>query len=164
MRALTLWRPWPYAIFHGGQRRKLIENRDWEPPRAMMHQIFALHAGKTFDRDGAQFIQKQLGLTGLPPAAWLEGVIGITKIIGLAHRREEVIPEQQDWFFGDVGFVLDPRCTIALPRPIECKGAQGFWTLPPDMAAELAALEPPIERVSPFHPGPLEGDGGPFSG
>lgn len=51
MRALTLWRPWTWAIYHAGPRRKLIENRDWEPPRSVMGQIIALHAGKTFDRE-----------------------------------------------------------------------------------------------------------------
>ena len=43
--------------------------------------------------------------------------------------------DQQRWFFGPVGYVL--RDVRALARPVECRGWQGFWTLPEGIAVEV---------------------------
>lgn len=43
--------------------------------------------------------------------------------------------DQRRWFFGPVGYVL--RDVIALPTPVQCKGALGFWTLPADVEANV---------------------------
>ena len=54
MRALTLWRPWTWAVCHAGKR---IENRPWRPWLSVMGQEIALHAGKTYDRAGRAIIK-----------------------------------------------------------------------------------------------------------
>ena len=47
-------------------------------------------------------------------------------------RNDGAMPLQQlKWFFGPVGYVL--RDVVALPEPVPCKGALGFWRLPTDV-------------------------------
>jgi hypothetical protein len=157
MKCLTLWRPWPWVIFHAkksaetGHGRKLVENRDWPPPKSAMGYALALHAGKHWDREGAAFIQRTLGLTGLPPEAWEEGIIGTTKIVGVALRANDCPPDQRVWFFGSHGWLLDESSTVALPKPIAIKGAQGLWTLPPAVSAEVEKGMPQLEVICPVH-------------
>lgn len=164
MKCLTLWRPWPWVIFHAkksaetGHGRKLVENRDWPPPKHIMGDALALHAGKTWDREGAAFIQRTLGLTGLPPEAWQEGIIGTTKVVGVALNATDVAPDQRVWFFGSHGWLLDERATVALPKPIATKGAQGLWTLPPDITTEIDKLIP-VEVMCPVHGVGISGPG-----
>ncbi len=43
------------------------------------------------------------------------------------------------WFGGPVGWVL--LDVLALPEPVPCKGAQGLWTLPPDVEAKVLEQE-----------------------
>lgn len=42
MKAITLWPEWAYAITQLGKR---VENRTWHPPRSLVGQRFAIHAG-----------------------------------------------------------------------------------------------------------------------
>lgn len=59
---------------------------------------------------------------------------GIEAIVGVGG---EIEPNQRRWFFGPVGYVL--RDVIALPKPIQCRGYQGFWTLPEEISAAVSA-------------------------
>ena len=47
MKAITLIQPWSWAVAHGGKR---VENRSWFPPKAMLGQRVAIHAGGKLDR------------------------------------------------------------------------------------------------------------------
>jgi hypothetical protein len=58
MRALTLHRPWAWAIAAGHKR---VENRTWRPPSFILRQRIAIHAGKTFDEEGLDQICSLLG-------------------------------------------------------------------------------------------------------
>lgn len=40
------------------------------------------------------------------------------------------------WYQGPYGWVVLNR--VALPDPVPCRGAQGLWRLPPDIAARVA--------------------------
>ncbi len=44
-------------------------------------------------------------------------------------------PEQVRWFSGPIGYVL--RDVRALREPVPCRGRQGFWTLPDNVAARI---------------------------
>ena len=57
MKALTLWRPWPWAFIVAG---KPLENRSWHPPENLRGQRLGLHAGKTFSTTGATWIEEDL--------------------------------------------------------------------------------------------------------
>lgn len=117
MKALTLWRPWAWAIFHG----KDVENRTWSPPASMIGQRIAIHAGKKIDEAGTLFIVDQLRLFGLPGPAHATGIIGVATIARIVTESES------PWFVGPVGWVLEDY--VELPEPIPVKGAQGLWSL-----------------------------------
>lgn len=153
MRAITLHRPWPWAIF---SLDKCVENRSWKPPADLIGQRIAIHAGRRFDDAGAGFI---IGLghrvAGISKALD-QGIIGTATVVGVIKRAErdsshvigrmallagswgQVSPKSASrWFVGDYGWLLDDR--RALPEPIPCKGAQGVWRLPAETADRLNA-------------------------
>jgi hypothetical protein len=82
--ALTLHRPWARYVATGQKR---IENRPWAPPAKMLGETIAIHAGKKWDPDAANFIGEVLGTKpSLWPAAdslrlYPEGIIGTAKIV-----------------------------------------------------------------------------------
>lgn len=118
MKALTLWRPWAWALFNG----KDLENRTWAPPAHMIGQRIAIHAGKKYDAAGEQFIADQLGRVYLPGQASATGIIGVATIARV------VTESSSPWFGGPNGWVFEDQ--VALPGPISIGGAQGLWTLP----------------------------------
>jgi hypothetical protein len=140
VKALTLWRPWPWAIFYGGAKRKLLENRDWPPPEYLVgrgHPL-VLHAGKKWDDEGADFIRETLGIGVLPPEAEHEGLIGKTLLTGVARNLPEVPAGQERWWVGDCGWLMHGPATVAFPEPIPCRGAQGVWELPLELSHRVS--------------------------
>lgn len=143
MKALTLWRPWAAAVVHGTKR---VENRTWVPQREMLGQDIALHAGKTVDDDvideivGSGVSRDRLpGPTGIVAVVRLVGVIDVrgTRLIFAGLSADEAMDAAlSDWFDGDIGWVLDRVRPLA--EPVPCRGAQGLWTVPDDVAAEVA--------------------------
>lgn len=121
-KAITLHRPWAWAIIHGPKR---IENRGWAPWTSILNKPLAIHAGRTWDEADAEYIAGVLGLRALPPEAGAEGLIGTVVVTGCV---QDAPPGQEDWFSGPMGWVLEQA--KALPTPIPCRGAQGLWTIP----------------------------------
>lgn len=162
MKALTLWRPWPYAIFHLPTHvAKRVENRTWKPPERIIGQRIAVHAGATYDRDGADTIGERLASLGLlaelkktpghDERVKAEGLIGTAVLCGVAaeHGLSAItlvvgrwpsgpfLECVQEWWGGPYGWLIDD--VQALPEPIPCKGRQGLWDVPVDMEARLVA-------------------------
>lgn len=149
--ALTLWRPWPWAILYGG---KAVENRTWAPPSAYIGRRIAIHAGKKWDEYGFMDICDELGLgTSEKPADGAamrrEGIVGTARIVGFVRDGLGYPPEGRlypppvlaagswgkssiesimPWYNGPFGWLLDD--VIELLPPLPCKGAQGLWPLP----------------------------------
>jgi hypothetical protein len=129
MKALTIRQPWVWAIFHAG---KDIENRDW--PTRLRGRI-AIHAAKGMTRDEYEsalfFIQEATGKFQCPDFEELVrgAIIGTVEIAGCVSKSGS------PWFMGDYGFLL--RDAIALPEPIGCRGALGFWDVPDDILRQL---------------------------
>lgn len=145
MKALTLWRPWPWVIFHAPAWQKRIENRPWEPWPSIIGRRIVLHAGKTFDGEAVDFILDNIAVEGQPrrlgAEASDEGLIGVVTVAGVVETSFDAALQagqgQERWFFGPYGWVLtDVR---AFEKPIPCKGAQGLWDLPPWAEREVAA-------------------------
>lgn len=154
MRALTLWRPWPWAIFHAPpELAKRIENRPWRPWPSIVGQRIALHAGKKWDAHGAKLISRVI--YGFAPGhegvAWLDsdhvhdqGIVG-TAVVSSWFKYPEIKPalptKQVPWCRGPYCWVLDE--VVAFPEPISCKSAQGLWTVPAEIErAVLAEVGP----------------------
>lgn len=151
MRALTLWRPWDTAIFYLG---KPLENRDWAPPTALIGQRLALHSGKRFDEEGACRVVDLARADGfteeiitkfLERSERLDSVILGTVKLGRVLARGQMQLGAPDplmssrWFFGKFGWVCEDP--IAFAEPVPCKGAQGLWSLRPDIEARVLEQE-----------------------
>ena len=118
IRALTLHRPWPWAIFNAG---KDVENRGYALPRKFRGQWVAIHAGKAFDDVAADAI---VDLTGDIPPDRNGDPTGIVGLVKFGH--EMILDSTSWWFVGPFGWKITAR--IRLITPIPCLGKQGFWT------------------------------------
>ncbi|WP_234053710.1 MULTISPECIES: hypothetical protein [unclassified Xanthobacter] len=114
--ALSIRQPYPHHIFHDG---KDVENRDWATKR---RGWFMVHAGVST----AEIDLEDERERALPRG----GIVGMARIIDCVTQMDS------DWFFGRHGFVL--RDAFPLPL-LPCNGAQGFFNVPPDIRAAVAA-------------------------
>jgi hypothetical protein len=160
MRAITVTQPWAGLIAAGV---KLVENR----PRPIVKredfgQPFAIHASRVIDEsvyasirriapdiasDAAHDLIFGAGPTWYRLSRITSAVIAVATIDRLvteetippSFRKPELMldPSQHRWFFGPIGYVL--RDVRALATPVPCRGWQGFWTLPDDVAARVEA-------------------------
>ena len=147
--ALTLHRPWEWAIARGF---KPVENRGWPPPPQVRGKLIALHAGKSYDEDGAQWMadcRDELGVTeAVPGPTSPSGVIvAIARVVGAL--RIDVTPhvalglEPADsarvvaspWAGGPWCWLLDD--VVQLAEPVPCRGAQKLWPVPADLLPTL---------------------------
>jgi hypothetical protein len=141
VKALTLLRPWAYAITHLGKR---VENRTWRPSAAMIGVQIAIHAGKGKDNPGAEWILDSGLAATLPPLAWQEtAIVGVATISGIVEGSDS------PWFFGPYGWVLSEVKAVDVPVP--CKGALGLWEIPAHVIADMrsrtwAPVEVPSSR------------------
>jgi hypothetical protein len=152
--ALTVHRPYPYAIVHlQPPHRKGVENRGWRPSPHLIGQRIAIHAGITYSAPGMDELAdvlQPLGFEGLFSDLRVQhtGIIGTVMLRGWL-TNEGGIPERiqsgftawaetqraSRWFRGPIGWLLDePQ---ALHTPIICKGHQGLWPVPAEHAAEI---------------------------
>lgn len=156
MRGLTLWQPYATAIARAATdpRWKLVENRGWAPPAAILGERIAIHAG----------VKKPRADFGMPPGFELDfatlplGVVVATaRVVGALDRRRGIhIVCQHDesernrtklmtlyssaWWVGPVGWLLED--VVACPVPVPCKGAMGLWVVPPDVEVRITDPRP----------------------
>lgn len=147
MRALTLWRPWTDAILNGGKR---VENRKRPPPKNAVGETIALHAGKRYDLGS----WSTAGWTPPTDAGCPQGIVGVVRLVGYLDLREPEDPrfnsvllgvqsivnlDRDPWWSGPCGWLLDRVVAI---DPVECRGAQGLWTVPePQLSLVLERLK-----------------------
>lgn len=136
MYGLTLWRPWSWSIVHGSKR---IENRSWFR-KSLAGQWIALHAGKTWDYEGAAKIAEVHPEIPRSADAHPLGIVGVARVVGAYELWAEQAPEGMTWeahgrwAFGPWCWVLDDVRAI---EPVPCRGAQGLWPLPADVLARV---------------------------
>lgn len=130
MQALTLHRPWPWAVLRFGKR---YENRTWPPYDWIIGERVAIHAAKKFDRSAAATIYEACGRllpaeSEMPP----QTVVGVATIAD-AFLLEAVEPDP--WAFGPWCWLLED--VVELAEPVFCPGRQGIWLLPPAVQLEV---------------------------
>lgn len=132
MKALTLWRPWPAMIIHVPEAQaKRVENRGWRPPSGLIGHRIAIHAGEHLDHRALAECRYMLGDAAPTDAQCLaKGIVGTAVVKGVCTQAD------MRWFVGPFGWILTD--VVTLPEPIPCKGRQGLWTVPPEIAARLA--------------------------
>jgi hypothetical protein len=155
MKCLSLTQPWATIVAKG---LKPVENRKWAPPRAMVGEVFAIHASKTWDKEGERYIRE--AWDGYDPIEEAIGeavlvrsaILGVARLVGWMSFEEKlyytvagdrVVAEpghrlmKDPWFFGPYGFVLED--VRELREPIPCKGALNFWRMPSEIEAAVVA-------------------------
>lgn len=115
MKALSVRQPWAWALFHGKQ----VENRDWKNPPKYRGPL-AIHASKTFDDEGLEWMHEECERLGLNPYEIpyrLEfrrgGLIGIVDLVDVVKYHPS------PWFFGPLGLIVNN------PREIEFRTMNG---------------------------------------
>jgi hypothetical protein len=128
LEALTLHQPWAWAVAEAG---KDVENRKWQPPAGALGKPLAIHAGLTYDVPGAASIREA---TGLNPPGRHTCATGRVVAVALLVRARKDSPSR--WAIpGAVHWCLEG--VLRLPKPVECKGAQGLWRLSPTLVEEV---------------------------
>jgi hypothetical protein len=138
--ALTVLQPFATGIASWG---KDVENRTWLPGRRLtVGAWLAIHAGARdyADADSEAF-RRWIGsladhyfppgyLAALPHGA-IVAVARIAAFSDLAAKASPwAVPGNEQWRFDRV---------YALAAPVPCKGAQGLWRVPDDVAAAVRA-------------------------
>lgn len=115
MKALSIRQPWAWLIVKG---HKDVENRTW--PTSFRGK-FLIHAGKTFDQSGYEWVVSEMGIA-LPEPARFErgGVVGEAEIIDCVTRHNSA------WFFGPYGFVIR---NVRARRFLPLSGKLGFFAV-----------------------------------
>jgi hypothetical protein len=147
MKALTVRQPWAWAISSGHKR---VENRSWA---TRYRGQLAIHAGLAWDQDGVAALLELCDFgQALPPKWWTEpgvlpagAVVAVVDLIGVCSetvstmRRAPLgqvwcgcgpwaVPGAHHWQRDDVR---------GLAEPVPCRGAQGIWTVPDDVAGRI---------------------------
>lgn len=121
LKALTVRQPWATAIRDLG---KHFENRTWTPPEAALGRVIAIHAGHSFEEDGADWIAARLGVM------LTSRTVPLGAIIALA-RLQQVVEESDDlWFTGPYGWAF---ADILPLEPLPCRGKLGLWPVPANL-------------------------------
>lgn len=163
LRALTIIQPWAHLIVHG---RKRVENRTWEPAARGLRvgDYLAIHAGMAVDLshwDRAYEVvpeEEPLALRELvaggvfimPERArrdFIRGRVPLGAVVGVARLAdvEDEEPDDDPYWCGPWGWRLDEVVAI---EPVLCKGAQGLWTLPPEVLATVRARWSAVKGAS----------------
>ena len=119
IRALTLHRPWPWAIFHAG---KDFENRNYPLPEKFLGEWVAIHAGKKYDDEAVRAIR--YSGRGVPPSDsdMPTGIVGLAVFDRVCKTEAEA---GSAWATGPCAWHISNKLALALPIP--CNGKQGFW-------------------------------------
>ncbi len=84
-------------------------------------------------------------------------IVGLARVVGCIRKSgphaDDIeivsgvagvhVDVDSEWFFGPFGWILQD--VVALAKPVPCRGAQGLWQPPADVAARV--LEQAIEVV-----------------
>lgn len=137
LQALTIWQPWAWAIARAG---KDVENRTWHPPRSAIGRPLAIHAGKRFDDDAVESLWLTVAdelQDDVPECAeaCTRGAIIAVATLAEVKALGEGTARFSPWYGGPVGWVLEDVIELAMPVP--CRGAQGLWTVPEHLAADV---------------------------
>jgi hypothetical protein len=132
LKAITVIQPWAWAIAYAG---KNIENRPWY---TYQRGTIAIHAGaKWYDDPMPRGIRQPE-----------DDEIVCSAIIAIADLVDCVDHARSKWFHGPYGWVIEN--VRPLKAPVPCKGALGFWKVPPaKVVAILDQLGPRQRKLIP---------------
>lgn len=150
MQALTLHRPWDWAI---GMLIKPVENRSWPCPPRLLGKHIAIHAGLEWSHEARGVISawmdahpsERMGLPEVPeewewPGGAIIAVARVHKCVSVEQAL--VLVDQRDaiWCSGPWCWLLDH--VVALDTPVPAKGLQGLWKLNSETEARVREAAP----------------------
>ena len=128
LKAVTLHRPWAWAITHLDKR---VENRSWKCPLPG-GSLFAIHAGKKWDLNAVRFIESvnTSQLITMPPEEEHP-----TGIVAIARFDGNVWSDESPWFMGGIGWLFSDL--VVFENPVPCLGREKLWTVPENILPKL---------------------------
>ena len=164
MKALSLSRPWGWAILHLGKRIENRQRRDGRMPSLCRHRgPLLLHAAKSWDKHAEQWIEEHdlddghgtlLRTQNAHPAGV---VFARCTVIGTIHPHGSgVVDDGTAWPPEGIDLRWHMRAQYGLiladvePTPlVPCKGALGLWTVPEHVLMTLALASTARETLGP---------------
>lgn len=143
MKALSIRSPWWWFILHGAG--KDIENRDWSTNyrgRILVHaSSWWQESAIDSDLEDAIYIAELSGhpLSRLPRIDPEEMKASRGHIVGSVEITGCTSKSSSPWFFGRYGFEL--ANPIVFPRPVQCRGSLGIFTVPDEVRDVIAFME-----------------------
>ena len=128
LRAFTIRRPWAWAIAHAD---KDVENRSWQCPLPPGTPV-AIHAGKKWEPEDAEWIEREMGIPVPPESEHPTGVVAIATIGKCTSFTQAV----SQWANGSE-FCWHLRNVRPLPEPVSQRGEQGIFRLSKDVSATV---------------------------
>lgn len=147
MRAVTFQDPYALAAL----TVKDVDNRKTGIPEKLLGKRIAIHAGAAFDKGDKWGLHGRLRAAGLDfDRCVLGAIIGTVKLLGWvrpdgtgastpAHYPECLKALDSPWRAPGAKCLWTLRDPIILAEPIPCKGALGFWTVPPEIEVRINA-------------------------
>ena len=143
MAAVTLWRPWPWAVFRADPPKR-VENRSWAPKRSQLEPgaWLAIHAGRKWEGQALVTIRfvdprcpaKDSHPTGIAGVALYRGYYRLTEPeTGRDRDLRRMVQENgsSSWVTGPLVWVFDE--VVGFDEPVPCSGERGLWELPFDV-------------------------------
>lgn len=145
---MTLYTPWAGVVAAGIKR---VENRPWPPPKPLIGNLLAIHAGLNHDK-AAEASMRAGAFAALLPRPYDEirqakgCIVAVARVVGSIYGFREMVEDefkrrgmdsQYPWFFGPYGWLLEH--TTELKAPVPCRGFQRVWKLPADVEAAVTA-------------------------
>lgn len=131
MNAITIWRPWALWIVSG---IKTIETRRHGLFRFTVGQRLAIHAGQAVDEQAWDMAEKATGERPGPDVGEM-GVVGVARVVEARRLTDADNKAAMCMAKGLFGLFLAERKRITPAIP--CKGQQGIWQLPENMAEKV---------------------------
>jgi len=130
MKALTLYQPQAALVVFGD---KDLENRKWFPPKSLIGQRFAIHAGNHYDKEFAAKYPAEVASLG--ETAMVRGaVIGSVVLEFAVDSPSGLTGKLRKYWTGPVGWVLTGKIGVV---PVYCRGLQKLWNLPHEIRKQI---------------------------
>ena len=131
IQAITLHQPWASLVACGA---KSIETRSWAPPKRLIGQRIAIHAGKqpikNLKNNLSQATANKLG-KDWPHNLPLGAIIATAELVSVQQiKQSSTLPKGDEKLFGDYNlgrWMWQLGDIQPLKSPIEARGWQGFW-------------------------------------
>jgi hypothetical protein len=129
--AISIQQPWAWLIIN---EYKSIENREWN----MLHRgPLWIHASKTFDLDGWQWVKATFPEIPLPsPWTFAQG-----GLVGQVKALDCVTQSSSPWFFGPYGLVMAEAIPVDF---LPLRGQQRFFSFDLDKVISECSQSQPL--------------------